>query len=112
MKSSAREKRNIDGATALILRASEGDISAVEKLLVERANTSAADNKGLTALHHASLLGHTKVVKALIAHSRSEILEQTLDGSTSLHLACCRGHLGVVDELASAGGEPPLQARA
>ena len=104
-----REERDADGATPLILKAAHGDLKGVEELLTAGADPAAVDDQGLSALHYASYLGHVKVVRALIAHTKSSYLIQLAppNGVNSLLLAAQEGHLSIVEALAKARREFP-----
>ena len=107
-----REERDADGATPLILKAAHGDLKGVEELLTAGADPAAVDDQGLSALHYASYLGHVKVVRALIAHTKSSYLIQLAppNGVNSLLLAAQEGHLSIVEALAKACGDALLMS--
>lgn len=56
------------------------------------------DEKGKTALHRAALGGSEEVVALLLSHG-AQANSLMPDRKTPLHLACLRGHLGVVQQL-------------
>ena len=69
-------KRNQEGATALLFACQQGDSSStaavVELLLARGANPQFKTTGGLTPLRHAEKNGHKKVVKLLKAHGSEE----------------------------------------
>lgn len=88
--------------------ARSGNISIVEKILNQKSKRSGPlaslrrgpganvqDNSGYSALHHASLNGHTDVVRLLLAHDASPNLPD-VRGSSPLHLASWAGHQDIV----------------
>ncbi|PNH02396.1 Ankyrin-3, partial [Tetrabaena socialis] len=59
---------------------------------------------GLTALHCASIAGHTEVVAALL-WVRADMAAKTNVGWTALHCASKKGHTEVVEALLRAGAD-------
>jgi len=58
-------------------------------LLLKGASVNAADNKGQTPLHLASLAGQVEVTKLLLFKGAVVDVEDN-EGQTPLHVACCR----------------------
>ncbi|KAJ9439363.1 Retrovirus-related Pol polyprotein from type-2 retrotransposable element R2DM [Diplonema papillatum] len=63
---------------------------------------------GYTALSRASVIGHSKIVKELIA-AGAKVDVQSKDGRTALHIASENGCLKVVKELIAAGAKVDVQ---
>jgi hypothetical protein len=94
-------------ATALILASRGGYAPVVQRLLAERdidcnKGTREAFNmsrNNQTALHWACRLGHTEVVRLLVADERADVNAPMLTGFTPLAVTMQQGHMGVVEEL-------------
>ncbi|CAG0903348.1 unnamed protein product [Cyprideis torosa] len=81
----------------------EGNVSEVRRCLDDPCfNVNIRNEAEMTALHLASLEGHTKIVKLLLEHGGDH---QAVDiiSSTPLHAACSGGHFEVVRLLVHAG---------
>jgi ankyrin repeat protein len=109
-------------ATALLLAARGGHLSAVEVLLAADPGTvtAARDGSGRSALHLAAAMGHARVVERLLAataaagrggDSAEEEEERDSAGQTALHMASQEGHLPVVQLLLWSGRCGNLEAR-
>ncbi|KAL3692097.1 hypothetical protein R1sor_005748 [Riccia sorocarpa] len=75
-----------------------GQAGRVRELVESGIKITAKDSSGFTALHWASLYGHTEVVRVLLglgAGDRKRINRQTETGNTALHLACTGHHAEV-----------------
>jgi len=83
-----------------ILRAAwSGDLEGVYKCLTyRRALADAVDKYGRTPLCLACIIGHTKIVHALV-NGASNILHQANDGMTPMHYAARGGYLEIVKYL-------------
>ncbi|XP_066146580.1 ankyrin repeat and SAM domain-containing protein 1A-like [Euwallacea fornicatus] len=97
----------------LLEAARKGNTAVVEKILGQRAKRSGPlaslrrgpganvqDNSGYSSLHHASLNGHTEIVRLLLDHDASPNIVDS-KGSSPLHLAAWSGHLEIVKLLLS-----------
>jgi len=99
--------------TPLIVAASSGRAEVVGFLADKGDNLDAADDFGLTALHHAALLGDADIVKILLKHGADaqgkgvrrpsargwEGFMPRTNPLSPLHLAVAEGHLGVAKAL-------------
>ena len=92
--------------TALLVKAQEGDWIKVEQLLIAGADSTAIDDQGFTALHHACYNGHVNVAQVLIKYGSQRVIKQAAEtGKVSpLFLASFRGNLELVKLLVQAGG--------
>ena len=91
--------------------AEEGDEGRVRALLeagVRPDDYTSQDEYKNTALHEASLCGHTAIVQQLLQHGASVHVTSAL-GVTALHLACAVGRVEVLPVLLQAGSH--LDAR-
>ncbi|XP_065826118.1 putative ankyrin repeat protein RF_0381 isoform X2 [Oscarella lobularis] len=95
------EDENIDGMTPLMGACGHGHLSTVELLVSKKCNFNAKNKNGWTALHCASSFGQTAICEFLIDRCRVDVDEQDNNASTSLMMACERGHLSTVQLLAS-----------
>jgi ankyrin repeat protein len=97
------ENKNSNGMTEVLLKASDGDWRAVERLLLAGSNATVTDDQGFTALHWASFFGHVEVARLLIANGPAGIASKfTPEGVSCLHLASQNEHVEVVRALAEA----------
>ena len=90
-------------AQALISAASAGDVEVASRLLDEGANIDELTSMG-TALHAASLRGHTEMVRLLIRRGAKLDAEHRLLG-TPLHAAARFNNVAVVNVLVAAGAK-------
>ena len=98
-------KRDTNGATALMRAARAGDVATVRKLLAAGADPNVGDREGRTALHHAALARSAQTVTALFnGNAFADIGDKA--GDTPLHLAVEVNDPDVVRALV-AGGENP-----
>lgn len=88
--------------------ASRGDLSAVHRLVPTSDIDQTDDDNGFTALHYASLFGHSQVVRALL-EAGAHVNARDQQGWTPLMWASAVGHDRVVDCLIQHGGS--TQAR-
>jgi ankyrin repeat protein len=109
-----------DGVTALILAARNNQRSCVEQLLEGKADTKGAvpegitggtEEAGCTALHTASRMGYTEVVRVLVNHEAA-LNAQMKDGATPLILAAHNQQLQVVAALLNLGADKELRDEA
>ncbi|CAG9762556.1 unnamed protein product [Ceutorhynchus assimilis] len=97
----------------LLEAARKGNTAVVEKILGQRAKRSGPlaslrrgpganvqDSSGYSSLHHASLNGHTNIVRLLLEHDASPNIID-VKGSSPLHLAAWSGNLDIVKLLLS-----------
>jgi uncharacterized protein len=88
--------------------ASAGDVSEVERLVVEdRGLLDARISDGYTPLMLASMKGHVEVVRCLLDKGAA-MNEGEGDGQTALYKACSEGHLPVVRLLVERGADPSI----
>jgi ankyrin repeat protein len=80
-----------------------GAIDVVKEYLKVDANVKAKDEKGWTALHHASANGYKEIVQLLLSHQAAltskegySLIDDTSKTTTPLHLAVENGHIKVV----------------
>jgi len=81
------------------------DFDAVQRLLGQKADASAAQEDGMTALHWAVQHDNVNVVQALLA-AKADVKATNRYGVTALSLACVRGNAEVVAALLAAGADP------
>jgi ankyrin repeat protein len=79
------------GASPLVLAVRLGWQRIVEALLACGCDTNAPDNAGLTALHHAALLGRDGMLKALIL-AGADPERRARDGQSALGVALLSGN--------------------
>lgn len=103
------ERPNQEGQTLLSVAARKGFDVLVGELLDRKANPSAQDKYGRTALHWAADGGHVKCVQHLVGPRNTDPNKQYmlnfLDGKkyTAVLLACARGSEEAVHALLAAG---------
>jgi YVTN family beta-propeller protein len=91
-----------DGISAAI---GKGDLSAVKRLIRDKASANRRLFDGSTPLSTAAIRGHLEVVKYLLDLGADPSGTNT-DGSTPLSTAAIRGHLEVVKYLLDLGADP------
>jgi hypothetical protein len=85
--------------------ASRGDVTAVQALLKQGVDASAAQGDGMTALHWAADRGDAAMAEMLV-HAGANVSAGTRLGQyTPLHLASRAGHAAVVTVLLAAGAD-------
>lgn len=85
-----------DGVTPLHAAIEKGDVESVKCLLHEHSTVNVnikTKGKQRTALHLASLLGHTAIVRELLARQELEVRAGDGEGLSGLHLACENGNV-------------------
>lgn len=82
--------RNPRGQTPLMMLASGGQLSLIQKVLEAGASLNAQDELGNTALMWAAYWGHLAVVEHLLKAQANATLSND-DGNTALHLAASGG---------------------
>ncbi|XP_070186600.1 nuclear factor NF-kappa-B p100 subunit-like [Littorina saxatilis] len=95
---------NFDGYTSVHLAAQSGNVDMLRLLVHGRADVDMPDGKsGRTALHHAVELDDLPVAGFLLMEANADVNARCFDGNTALHIACCRGLIGMVALLMTAG---------
>ncbi|XP_068424752.1 ankyrin repeat domain-containing protein 2 [Clinocottus analis] len=84
--------------------AGQGKLNAVDKYLADGGNPNVHDELKRTALHRASLEGHTAVIQTLLEKGADINFEDQL-GSRAIHWACRGGSPDVVKALKSLGAD-------
>lgn len=100
--------KNTDGRTPLHYAVDIGNLEMVNVLLKNKADVTQTTSQGHTPLHIAAVKDSTEIAEALLQHmshdkSNDFINAQTLDGSTSLHLAARSGNSDMVKFLLKRG---------
>mmetsp|Transcript_3187 Transcript_3187/g.9583 ORF Transcript_3187/g.9583 Transcript_3187/m.9583 type:complete len:415 (-) Transcript_3187:373-1617(-) len=90
------------GGLHLLKVSADGKLDKIQEFLKGGAAVDMKDGNGATALHRASMYGHTRAAAVLIA-AGAPLVEKTADGWTPLHCASEYGHVGVVLELLQKG---------
>jgi len=81
-----------------------GNLEEIKNILkhnpswVNEKDKDDTSKKGFSALHHASLNGHTDIVQLLLT-SHANVNQQSTNGTTSLIEASANGHTGIVSLL-------------
>ncbi|CAN6541410.1 unnamed protein product [Malus baccata var. baccata] len=90
-----------NGRTALHAAVTINGIEMTKDLLkyTEKALTKEVDEKGWTPLHYAASMGHTSIVKSLLAADKSAAYIGDNEKVTPLHVAALGGHAEVMKEL-------------
>jgi ankyrin repeat protein len=99
---------DLDGRTALILAAGQGNSAIVQMLIDQKARVAAADKNGGTALHWAAERGHAEVVRLLLA-AKAGVDAENKRGATPLMLGAASGSPEVVNLLLAAGADSRRQ---
>ncbi len=85
--------------------AMHGDLTAVQKLIAQKANVNAAQADGATALHWAVFKSNREMVTALLKAGANPKAANR-EGSTPMWLACVNGDAPVISALIAAGADP------
>lgn len=91
--------------------ANGNDIDTVRRLLQDKIDPCAADDKGRTALHFSSCNGNESIVQLLLSHGADPNQRDGL-GNTPLHLAACTNHVPVITTLLRGGARVDALDRA
>lgn len=97
------------GATPLYIAARSGRSDLIQQLLAAGANPNVQLTEGETPIMSASRTGATEGVRDLIASGANVNVIETSRDQSALMWAAAQGHLGVVEELITAGAD--LEAR-
>src|SRR5436190_6838814 len=101
-KAELRETRNNE----LIAAASDGDVTAVRRLLDEGAEVEAGDNAGWTSIIQAARSGHNEVVRLLLEHGANpNVVEHGNQDMTPLHWAATSNNIDCVKTLLEHGAD-------
>ena len=98
---------SMDGATALVWAARQGQLAAVSLLLQSKANVNSATTSGWTPLYVAALNGHENIVEMLVANGASVATALSLgDERTNVNLkrmvgSMARSEVGVAAPIAA-----------
>jgi hypothetical protein len=93
------------------MAAEAGHSAVVELLINKKADISAVNNYGGTALMSAAQNGHTDIIQLLFSHG-AEVDHAGSEGQTALMLACGMDHLPAVKFLVSKGANVGLKDKA
>lgn len=98
----------VEASKNLLRAVRSGNISSViESLNSGVVDINAADSKGNTGLHIASLSGRDDIARVLIEHG-AKVNAQTQRGFTPLYMAAQENHINVVHYLLDHGANPSL----
>jgi len=100
--------RNHSAQSMLHLACMLGFTKLTQAILDLGCPTNALDRNGYTALHYASWLGHSTVVKLLLDHSNANPNVTNSSGQTPLDLAKNAGHYQIVSYLQPLNTMPSL----
>ncbi|CAG2106022.1 unnamed protein product [Medioppia subpectinata] len=83
----------------------QADLSLLKQLHHKGISLLSVDKKGMSALHHASRLGHENIVSFLLSAAPSDLIEyvELESGHTALHMAAKHRQHGICTMLASYG---------
>jgi hypothetical protein len=96
--------------TALLAASFQGHVEVARALLGAKADVSARNIQGRTALHQAADQDHAAIVALLCAAGAPRDARDFL-GHTALHVAAWQGHLASVEALVAAGVDLELRDR-
>lgn len=82
----------------------------VDELLLKRADVNAADDNGVAPVLVAAQLGHTEILRKLLAVQGINLdASYKNNGCTALHLAAYNGNMDAVKELLTHGASPIIR---
>lgn len=92
-----REENHLDN-NSLHQLAKNGDVAAIERLLVENNESiNELDANGMTPLHYAAARGHIEIVRTLLTQNNLDINVKTpITHITPLHYAATHGHVEII----------------
>ncbi|CAM4456062.1 diacylglycerol kinase iota isoform X3 [Caretta caretta] len=90
---------------ALLQAVIDGDLLKFIECCKRGANLLIQGPDHCSVLHHATKTGHLEIVKYILEHGPSELLDMTDSetGETALHKAACQRHRGICQLLVDAG---------
>ena len=110
LKVTKRSKQVVEGCTPLWAAASSGFLDVVKLLIERNADANDRTSMGSTPLKAAAYSGNLDVVRCLVERGQVDVNARNYnDESTSLMVACDRGHLSVVTYLINKGAFIDLQ---
>ncbi|SPR13268.1 ankyrin repeat-containing protein [Orientia tsutsugamushi str. Gilliam] len=94
-------EENYLGSNSLHQFAKNGDVTAIERLLVQdNESINELDANGMTPLHYAAARGHIEIVRTLLTQNNLNINVQTpITNITPLHYAAAHGHVEMINLL-------------
>ena len=75
-----------------------GDVARVKEWIDKGENVDAKDDKGMTLMHFAALVGHGRMID-LLSDYNGNIYAKNEEGLTPLHFAAARGELEAIEAL-------------
>ena len=100
--------RTVNGNTALMEAAKEGNASMVNLLLERGADADLVNDDENIALWFACFSNQLEIVKTLIFYTR-DLNHQNVNGATCLSYASSSGKLDIVKALVEAGANPEIE---
>uniref|UniRef100_A0A674KAW0 Diacylglycerol kinase n=1 Tax=Terrapene triunguis TaxID=2587831 RepID=A0A674KAW0_9SAUR len=100
-----KQKDAILSFAALLQAVIDGDLLKFIECCKRGANLLIQGPDHCSLLHHAAKTGHLEIVKYILEHGPSELLDMTDSetGETALHKAACQRHRGICQLLVDAG---------
>lgn len=102
---------NKEGLSVTALAVLSGDFAIYEKVSKLSGEVNPELFAGKKALNHAALNGNTKMVEAILSHSKTEVNHQDNLGQSPLYLASLAGQYEVAALLMKAGANPDLKTK-
>ena len=96
---------DVNGNTPLIVVASQGDLSAMQKLTAYKANVNAANKYGMTPLLYAIKGNHNEAARALLSRNDTDINKANNNNQTPLFYAAYNGNTTIVQDLLELGAD-------